>query len=82
MANVAERLKVLYGETARMTVDSPSRKRYLGSPAAASASGGRRSHPLRGTLQHLAIKILVLRNYFLGTEFRMRHFLPGFFHLP
>jgi two-component system, LytTR family, sensor kinase len=29
MANVAERLKVLYGETARMTVDSPSGKGTL-----------------------------------------------------
>ena len=74
MANVAERLKVLYGDTARMTIDSQDAEGNSGASAVAD-SRGRLRHPacaLRRTLQHSAVKLLILRNDLAGAEARLR----------
>ena len=80
MANVAERLKVLYGDTARMTIDSHEGKGTLVRLRLPMLQGGKRTSGslLRSPLQHAAIKILKLRNDFAGAEARLRHGAAGF----
>ena len=70
MANVAERLKVLYGDTARMTIDSHNGKGTLVRFRCRSCRVKARSPrtALRRTLQYAAVKVLVLRNDLAGAE--------------
>ncbi len=79
MANVAERLKVLYGDTARMTIDSREGKGTLVRLRLPVLQGRRDSgDALRRAFQHPPIKLLVLRNDPAGAEARLRHRPAGF----
>ena len=82
MANVAERLKVLYGDTARMTIDSREGKGTLVRLRLPVAAGiGRDSgRLLRRAFQHAPVKILILRNDPAGAEARLRHRAAGLRH--
>ena len=85
LANVAERLKVLYGETARMTSLTVTKAKAPLIRFAFTYSAERRfsrGRPLRRTFQHSAIKIFILGNNPRRTKPGLRYLATGFAHLP